>query len=356
MNTQFNQIVQIIQDSRNKAISAVNIELVHLYWKVGAYISLQLQQANWGEKTVGELAGYIKKNHPEIKGFDRRGLYRMKQFYETYAGTPLISLEENTSQNNENEPLVIVSPVVTQLHLPDAKNCLLTKINWTNHLIILSRCQSHEEREFYIRLCVREKYSKRELERQINSSIFERSVSTLQISPTLKERQSEITNIFKDRYVFEFLNLPEPVQEDQLQQALIQQMKLFVLELGRDFLFVAEEFKLQVGNADFYVDLLFYHRGLQCLVAVELKADRFRPEHIGQLNFYLEALDRDVKKENENPSIGVLLCKDKDSEVVEYALSRNLSPALVAEYKMQLPDKKVLQKKLHDIFREKELP
>lgn len=355
MNTQFNQIVQIIQDSRNKAISAVNIELVHLYWKVGAYISLQLQQANWGEKTVGELAGYIKKNHPEIKGFDRRGLYRMKQFYETYAGTPIVSTASKQTQSIENQPNQFVTTVLTQIDLNRDEN-LLTKIGRSHHLTIMSRCQSGEEREFYIRLSIRERYSVRELERQINSSIFERSVSTLQISPTLKERQSEITNIFKDRYVFEFLNLPEPVQEDQLQQALIQQMKLFVLELGRDFLFVAEEFKLQVGNADFYIDLLFYHRGLQCLVAVELKADRFRPEHIGQLNFYLEALDRDVKKQNENPSIGVLLCKDKDSEVVEYALSRNLSPALVAEYKMQLPDKKVLQKKLHDIFREKELP
>jgi RecB family endonuclease NucS len=146
------------------------------------------------------------------------------------------------------------------------------------------------------------------------------------------------------------LNLPEPHGESELQLGLVRQMKNFILELGKDFLFIGEEYNLQVGNNDFFIDLLFYHRGLQCLVAFELKADKFKPGHLGQLNFYLEALDRDVKKPNENPSIGVLLCKDKDSEVVEYALSRSLSPTMVSEYKTQLPDKKLLQQKLHELF------
>ena len=168
--------------------------------------------------------------------------------------------------------------------------------------------------------------------------------------PAIKELKQDISNVFKDSYVFEFLNIPESHSEGALQKALVAQMKSFILELGRDFLFVGQEYRLQVGNSDFFIDLLFYHRGLQCLVAFELKADKFKPEHLGQLNFYLEALDRDVKKDNENPSIGILLCKDKDSEVVEYALSRNLSPALVAEYKTQLPDKELLQQKLHLLF------
>jgi RecB family endonuclease NucS len=166
----------------------------------------------------------------------------------------------------------------------------------------------------------------------------------------LRDTNQEITNAFKDSYVFEFLNLGEPHSESDLQRGLVMQMKNFILELGKDFLFIGEEYKLQVGNSDFYIDLLFYHRGLQCLVAFELKADKFKPDHLGQLNFYLEALDRDVKKQNENPSIGVLLCKDKDSEVVEYALSRSLSPTMVSEYKTQLPDKKLLQKKIHELF------
>lgn len=218
-------------------------------------------------------------------------------------------------------------------------------------MIIFSRCKTDEEREFYIRLTIQEKYSKRELERQINSAVFERTMISNVKSPiVLKKINSDITNAFKDSYVFDFLNLPEPFNESDLQKGLFSQMKNFILELGKDFLFIGEEYKVQVGNSDFYVDLLFYHRGLQCLVAFELKADKFKPEHLGQLNFYLEALDRDVKKNNENPSIGILLCKDKDSEVVKYALSRNLSPTMVAEYQMQLPDKKLLQQKLHQLF------
>jgi RecB family endonuclease NucS len=175
-------------------------------------------------------------------------------------------------------------------------------------------------------------------------------IGNSKLSPAVRERKNDISNTFKDSYIFEFLNLPEPYSERDLQRGLVKQMKNFILELGKDFLFMGEEYKLQVGNSDFYIDLLFYHRGLQCIVAFELKADKFKPEHLGQLNFYLEALDRDIKKTNENPSIGVLLCKDKDSEVVEYALSRSLSPTMVAEYKTQLPDKKLLQQKLHELF------
>lgn len=205
--------------------------------------------------------------------------------------------------------------------------------------------------EFYLKYVKQENYSKRELDRQISASLFERTmIGNAKLSPVAREINKDMSSAFKDSYVFEFLNLPEPHSESDLQVGLVKQMKSFILELGRDFLFIGEEYKLQVGNSDFYIDLLFYHRGLQCLVAFELKADKFKPDHLGQLNFYLEALDRDVKKPNENPSIGVLLCKDKDSEVVEYALSRSLSPTMVSAYKTQLPDKKILQQKLHDLF------
>ena len=166
----------------------------------------------------------------------------------------------------------------------------------------------------------------------------------------MRENNKAISQAFRDSYVFEFLNLQESHSEKELQRGLVNQMKNFILELGKDFLFIGEEYKLQVGSSDFFIDLLFYHRGLQCLVAFELKADKFKPEHLGQLNFYLEALDRDVKKQNENPSIGILLCKDKDTEVVEDALSRNLSPTMVSDYKTQLPDKSILQQKLHELF------
>lgn len=244
----------------------------------------------------------------------------MKQFYETYKGYQKLSK-------------------------------VLRELSWSHNLAIFSRCKSAEERDFYLRIAKHESYSFRELERQISASLFERTIiGNSKLSTVLRESKQGLTNTFKDSYVFDFLNLPESHNESDLQRGLVKQMKNFILELGKDFLFIKEEYKLQVGNSDFYIDLLFYHRGLQCLVAFELKADKFKPDHLGQLNFYLEALDRDVKKRNENPSIGILLCKDQDSEVVEYALSRNLSPTLVSEYKTQLPEKKLLQQKLHELF------
>jgi predicted nuclease of restriction endonuclease-like (RecB) superfamily len=369
MNKEFADIIELIKQSRAAAIKAVNTELINLYWNVGAYISKQIAAARWGDKTVDELAAFIQKNHPELKGFSRTGLYRMVQFYETYASSVLVAAVRQLIQPADNKQTEIVAPVVTQIQITenegneivapvvrqlesnDIRQSILAGISWTLHLIIFSRCKTAEEREFYIRLAIKEKYSKRELERQIDSGIFERvMIGNQQLSPTLKEIHPNIFNSFKDSYVFEFLNLPDPHSESDLQKGLIQQMKKFILELGKDFLFIGEEYKVQVGNRDFKIDLLFYHRGLQCLVAFELKKEKFEPEHLGKVNFYLEALDRDVKKENENPSIGVLLCKDKDSEVVEYALSRSLSPTMVSEYKTQLPDKKLLQQKLHELF------
>ncbi len=316
----FSELIKIIKQARFKAIKLVNTELINLYWQVGEYISHRISSTEWGDAVVSQLAEYLQKNEPDLKGFSDKNLWRMKQFYETYKDFPKLS-------------------------------ALLREISWTNNLTILSRAKTIEEKEFYLRLCIQEKYSSREMERQISSGVFERvMIGNQKLPPAVKEIHSDITNTFKDSYVFEFLNLSEQHSESDLQKGLIRQMKDFILELGKDFLFVGEEYKLQVGNSDFYIDLLFYHRGLQCLIAFELKADKFKPENLGQINFYLEALDRDVKKPNENPSIGILLCKDKDTEVVEYALSRNLSPTLVSEYKTQLPDKRLLKQKLHELF------
>lgn len=320
MDSRFKDIILLIKESRSYAIRAVNTELISLYWNIGEYISKKIEQSEWGESVVKELANFIHVQEPEIKGFSDKNIWRMKQFYETYKDFPKLST-------------------------------MLREISWSHNLAIFSRCKSVEEREFYLKLTKQESYSFRELERQISTSLFERTmIGNSKLSTSLRESNHEMANTFKDSYVFEFLGLTDPHNESDLQRGLVKQMKNFILELGKDFLFIGEEYKLQVGNNDFFIDLLFYHRGLQCLVAFELKADKFKPDHLGQLNFYLEALDRDVKKANENPSIGVLLCKDKDSEVVEYALSRSLSPTMVSEYKTQLPDKKVLQQKLHELF------
>jgi predicted nuclease of restriction endonuclease-like (RecB) superfamily len=320
MDKRFTDIIQLIKQSRTNAIRAVNAELINLYWNIGEHITKKIEKSEWGDSVVTELAKYIQQNEPEIKGFSDKNIWRMKQFYETYKDFPKLST-------------------------------LLREISWSHNLAIFSRCKTAEEREFYLKLTKQESYSFRELERQISASLFERTmIGNSKLSTALRESNHYLTNTFKDSYVFEFLSLPEPHSENDLQRGLVRQMKNFILELGKDFLFIGEEYKLQVGNSDFFIDLLFYHRGLQCLVVFELKADKFKPDHLGQLNFYLEALDRDVKKPNENPSIGVLLCKDKDSEVVEYALSRSLTPTMVSEYKTQLPDKKLLQQKLHELF------
>lgn len=320
MDNRFTDIIQLIKQSRTNAIKSVNAELINLYWNIGEYISKKIEQSEWGDSVVTELANFIQTQEPDIKGFSDKNIWRMKQFYETYKDFPKLST-------------------------------VLREISWSHNLAIFSRCKTAEEREFYLKLAKQESYSFRELDRQISASLFERTmIGNSKLSTALRERNHDLTNTFKDSYVFEFLNLPDPHCESDLQRGLIRQMKNFILELGKDFLFIGEEYKLQVGNSDFFIDLLFYHRGLQCLVAFELKADKFKPDHLGQLNFYLEALDRNVKKPNENPSIGVLLCKDKDSEVVEYALSRSLSPTMVSEYKTQLPDKKLLQQKLHELF------
>ena len=323
MDNRFTDIIHLIKQSRENAIRFVNAELINLYWNIGEYISKKIEQSEWGDSVVTELAKFIQTNEPEIKGFSDKNLWRMKQFYESYKDFPKLS------------PLV-------------------REISWTNNLLVFSRCKSIEEKEFYLKLIKQESYSKRELDRQISASLFERTmIGNYKLSLVVRENKNDLTDAFKDSYVFEFLNLPEPYNERDLQRGLVKQMKDFILELGKDFLFIGEEYKLQVGNSDFFIDLLFYHRGLQCLVAFELKADKFKPDHLGQLNFYLEALDRDVKKPNENPSIGILLCKDKDSEVVEYALSRSLSPTMVSEYQTQLPDKKLLQQKLRTMFNNK---
>jgi len=316
----FSEIVQLIASSREKALQAVNTALINLYWEVGATISRKIAAADWGDGIVEQLAAYIARTEPGLRGFTRANLFRMRQFYETYNGDKK------------------VAPLVRQLP-------------WSHHLIILGQSKRPEEREFYMRVAIQERWSKRELERQFNSSLFARVVlSPPKVSPVVRQTHPEAVSVFKDAYNLEFLGLPAIHAEADLHRALIEKLRAFLIELGRDFCFIGSEYPLQVGGRDFAVDLLFFHRGLNCLVAIELKVSEFEPEYLGKLNFYLEALDRDVRKVHEQPAIGVLLCASKNDEVVEYALSRSLSPALIAEYQTQLPDKKLLQSKLHEFY------
>ena len=227
MDNRFTDIIQLIKQSRTNAIKAVNAELIHLYWNVGEHISKKIEQSEWGDSVVTELANFIQTKEPEIKGFSDKNIWRMKKFYETYKDFPKLST-------------------------------LLREISWSHNLAIFSRCKTVEEREFYLKLAKQENYSFRELERQISASLFERTmIGNSKLSTALRESNHELTNTFKDSYVFEFLNLSEPHSESDLQRGLLRQMKNFILELGKDFLFIGEEYKLQVGNSDFYIDLLF---------------------------------------------------------------------------------------------------
>ncbi len=313
----FGAVISIIENAKSRALKAVNAELINMYWDVGEYLSNLCAQSSFGDKVIDEVAAYIADTAPTIKGFNRRGLYRMKQFYETYREDEFVS-------------------------------ALLTQISWTNHLLIMSKAKTREERDFYVALAAKEHYSSRELERQLDSAYYERyMLSAGKQSPEFVPQN--VRSRILDTYVLEFLDLPEQFSEHSFRKAIIENLKQFILEFGRDFTFIGEEYRVQVGKQDFFIDLLFYNRALSCLVPVELKIGRFKPEHIGQINFYLEALDRDVKKPNENPSVGLILCASKDDTVVEYALSRSMSPTLVADYTLRLPDKKILKDKLREL-------
>jgi predicted nuclease of restriction endonuclease-like (RecB) superfamily len=316
----FADITQLIAAARQRAVQAVNTALIELYWQVGQIISRKIEQAEWGDGVVTQLAEHLARTQPGLRGFTRPNLFRMRQFYETYRDDEKVS-------------------------------ALLRQLPWTHNLIILSQSKRPEEREFYLRLAVREQWSSRELERQFKTALFERTVlNPPKVSPLVTQIHPDALSVFKDSYLVEFLDLPQGHAEADLHRGLLYRLRDFLIELGRDFCFVGSEFPVQVGGRDFALDLLFFHRGLNCLVAIELKVGRFEPEYLGKLVFYLEALDRDVKKPHERPAIGVLLCASKDDEVVEYALSRSLSPALIAEYQTQLPDKALLQAKLHEFY------
>lgn len=313
----FGAVISIIENAKGRALKAVNAELINMYWEVGEYLSELCAESTYGDKVIDDVANYISATAPTIKGFNRRGLYRMRQFYETYKDDEIVS-------------------------------ALLTQLSWTNHLLIMSKSKTKEERDFYVALAAKEHYSSRELERQLDSAYYERYMLSSGKQPPELVPQT-VRNTILDTYVLEFLDLPEQYSERNFRKAIIENLKNFILEFGKDFTFIGEEYRVQVGGQDFFIDLLFYNRALSCLVPIELKIGKFKPEHIGQINFYLEALDRDVKKPNENPSVGLILCASKDDAVVEYALSRSMSPTLVSDYTLCLPDKQILKDKLQEL-------
>jgi predicted nuclease of restriction endonuclease-like (RecB) superfamily len=368
VNNEFEQVAILMEEARNRAFQNVNEELVCLYFNVGKVVSDKVASGSWGDNTVDELAFFLQQKFSGFRGFTRRGLYRMKQFYEVYSSDEFVSPLTNqlNAWFNNNDLTIKVSALPSQTAKSLPKNLkvsaaptqynelksqvvdsLLCKVTWSNHLEILSQTKSSEEKFFYLMHCIKEKWSMRELRRQLSSGCFERTMlSDKKVPSTLTQFPQ---NLFKDPYIFEFLDLPEGHTEKDLEKALIKNLQKFILEIGKGYAYMGNQFRLQVGNKDYYTDLLFYHRDLQCLVLFELKIQEFEPEFLGKLNFYLEALDRDVKRSFEKHSIGILLCKGKDTEVVEYSLARNISPAMIADYETRLIPKEILANKLHQL-------
>jgi len=367
MEQQFGEVIDIILLHKSRATKAVNDELLLTAWHVGGYVSAKLKSEEWGSKVVTQLSEYIRSNRPDIKGYSRRNIYNMVMFYEEYSSETFyatvqkyLSSEfvqsasaqiEVHPKRTSQEVTAIVQPVVAQFIQPMAGQMpkVLELTTFSNHIEILCRCKSHEERLFYILYANKEHLAKREMQRCISNQTYAALLSSKSnISKGLLEAYPNAPVMFKDTLFVDFLNLPKKHSESKLRKGLVEHMKQFILELGKDFIFMDQEYKLNVGASTYKADLLFYHRGLQALVAVELKKTKFHPRDLGQLEFYLEALDRDVKRSNENPSIGIVLCPEADHVVVEYAMSRSMSPTMIAEYKRILIPQERMQQQLNE--------
>ena len=362
---QFGEIIDIILQHKSNASRAVNEELLLTAWYVGGYVSTKLKSKEWGSKVVSQLSEYIRSQHPDIKGYSKRNIYNMVMFYDEYSSETFIAtirqylntefVQPKTAQieasDHKQEIPVIVQPKTAQFVQSTVGQMpkILELTTLTNHIEILCRCENNEERLFYILYANKEHLVKRELQRCISNQTYSGLLGSKDnMSKGLLERYPNAPVMFKDTLFIDFLNLPKKHSETKLRNGLIEHMKQFILELGKDFIFMDQEYRLNIGASTFKADLLFFHRGLQALVAVELKKTKFHPRDLGQLEFYLEALDRDVKRSNENPSIGIILCPEADRVVVEYAMSRSMSPTMIAEYKRILISQERMQQQLNE--------
>lgn len=367
MEQQFGEVVDIILQHKSRASRAVNEELLLTAWHVGGYVSAKLKSEEWGSKVVSQLSEYIRSKRPDIKGYGRSSIYNMVLFYDEYSSETFTSTVERYLNSEFVQPRIgqietsvflssqeanaIVQATSAQFVQPLAGQMpkILELTTFTNHTEILCRCKSSEERLFYILYANKEHLVKRELQRCISNQTYSTLLSSKNnMSKGLLETYPNAPVMFKDTLFVDFLNLPKKHSETKLKNSLVENMKQFILELGKDFIFMDQEYKLNVGASTYKADLLFFHRGLQALVAVELKKTKFHPRDLGQLEFYLEALDRDVKRSNENPSIGIILCPEADRVVVEYAMNRSMSPTMIAEYKRILIPQERMQQQLNE--------
>ena len=315
-NEEYNNfVVEIknkIKDSQYEAMKAVNKALISLYWGIGKEIYNQQQEKGWGKSIVEVLAKEIKKDFPDTQGFSARNLWRMRNLYVEY---------------KDNE---ILPPLVAE-------------ISWTKNIVIMEKCKDSLEREFYIKMTRKYGWTKDVLINHIENKSYEKYLlNQTNFDETLPEKYVKQGKLaVKDEYIFDFMEMSEQHSEKDLENNLVNHIKSFLEEMGGNFAFMGNQYRLNVGGEDFYIDLLLYHRSLRSLVAIELKIGEFKPEYVGQLQFYLTALDKQVKLEDENPPIGIIICKNKNRTVVEYALNDTDKPIGVATYQVikSLPER-----------------
>ena len=361
----FEAIYGIITTHRNRVVQQLNGETVMMVWDVGGFVSGKLKTSAWGSGVVRQLAEFIHTQDPTVRGWSYRTIYKMVQFYETYSSPAFVELigkvkpqlmpvEMAQIPDRQIVPIesaqIQTTPIVPigLAQIP----AVLFSTGWSNHPLIMNYCKTDEQRLFYILYAKRERLEYKELERAIKTDAMTAILGSRDVqSQMLQTQYPQAPLLFKDRVSLDMLGLPLSYKENKLRKTIIDHMKAFILELGKDFLFIEEEHRLTVGGKTFKVDLLFYHRLLQCMVAIELKTSEFHPKDLGQLEFYLEALDQEERRSNENPSIGILLCKEANMEVVRFALNRSMSPTMVAQYKEQLQVGGVIQRSLVEFCR-----
>lgn len=294
-----------IHTAQQRATLAVNRELVQLYWQIGRDILARQASQGWGAKVIERLAHDLRAAFPDMKGFSPRNLKYMRAFAEAW---------------------------------PDAEfvQAVLAQLPWYHQLALLDKLPDPETRQWYAAKAIEHNWSRNILVMQIETRLLERSgTAVTNFEASLPRPQSDLAReSLKDPYRFDFLGLTDEAQEHEIENALVKHVTEFLLELGAGFAFVGRQVLLDVGGDEFFIDLLFYHLKLRCYVVIELKGGKFKPEHLGQLGFYLTAVDRQIKSEHDNPTIGLLLCKSKNKIVAEYALGDKSQPMGIAEYKL----------------------
>lgn len=365
-HNEFETVCHIIDWHRSRTLRKVHNESLLMIWEVGCYVSHRLKQESWGSGVVRMLSEYIRTKNPTVKGWSYRTIYKMVQWYDTYSSIEFKNLMEKYGISEipsigervpielaqiETEPIMpieLAQFIQTQEPFEQVKiPPVLLATSWSNHQYILTQCKTLEHNLFYILYAGREKLEYKQLVRAIKTDTMTSLLGAKDVqSRSMLATYPHAGVLFKDTVYFEMFGLPIKYKETKLRRSIVSHMKDFILEMGKDFLFIDQEHRITVGSKTFKVDLLFYHRLLQCMVVIELKTTEFQPKDLGQLEFYLEALDKEERRTNENPSIGILMCKDADMDVVRYALNRSMSPTMITLYKEQLQEGGVIQRSL----------